>query len=305
MVNVARAACALIPFPLTPLNSFLYPNRVGVTLQGPGFTYTARSDFQGEDSFSIVVAGSINKIYGSSTIHVRVSVGTVPPTQENPAKKVESAKSAPTTRVGPTPFDNQTKTRFKWYPRIDNLTIIDWLTIALYFMASITCGILACRVGLEQPHWPRERGAWRSLAVLFLGLGINRQLNLDTVFTQAGRVLANYQGWYGHRALFQLAFIAQVALTCVVVEVTLLVWARRSPKSTRVALAGAVLVFSFVVIRAVSYHYVDRFLNKQILGFRRNSILEMAGIGLVLLASLWRQGLLTRRISFPARGKWG
>jgi hypothetical protein len=44
------------------------------TVQGYSFTYRARSDFKGEDSFSIVVVGKNRGIRGTSTIHVLVSV---------------------------------------------------------------------------------------------------------------------------------------------------------------------------------------------------------------------------------------
>ena len=45
-----------------------------VTLKGPGFSYTAKSDYQGEDSFVVSVSGSKNKACGFSTIRVLVSV---------------------------------------------------------------------------------------------------------------------------------------------------------------------------------------------------------------------------------------
>ena len=55
------------------------PPRVGqITLQGPGFNYTAKADFEGQDSFTLVISGSINKRQGSSTIHVAVVIGSPP-----------------------------------------------------------------------------------------------------------------------------------------------------------------------------------------------------------------------------------
>jgi hypothetical protein len=55
------------------------PPRVGqITLHGPGFNYTAKADFQGEDSFTLVISGSINKRQGSSTVHVAVVIGSPP-----------------------------------------------------------------------------------------------------------------------------------------------------------------------------------------------------------------------------------
>jgi hypothetical protein len=51
------------------------PRTGQVTIEGPGFTYTAKSDYEGEDSFTIALSGTINRVKGSSTIHLIVSVG--------------------------------------------------------------------------------------------------------------------------------------------------------------------------------------------------------------------------------------
>ena len=51
------------------------PPRFGqVTLVGPGFSYTAKSAFHGEDPFVVRVLGSKNHASGFSTIRVVVSV---------------------------------------------------------------------------------------------------------------------------------------------------------------------------------------------------------------------------------------
>ena len=50
------------------------PQSGDVNLLGPGFSYTAKPDFHGDDSFTVVVSGTINKVRGISTIRVLVSV---------------------------------------------------------------------------------------------------------------------------------------------------------------------------------------------------------------------------------------
>jgi hypothetical protein len=44
-----------------------------LTFHGPGVSYKAGLDFQGHDSFTVVVSGKIDRIRGSSTIHVVIS----------------------------------------------------------------------------------------------------------------------------------------------------------------------------------------------------------------------------------------
>jgi hypothetical protein len=51
------------------------PQSGQVKLLGPGFSYTAKSDFEGQDSFTIQVSGMLNRIRGSSDIRIIVSVG--------------------------------------------------------------------------------------------------------------------------------------------------------------------------------------------------------------------------------------
>ena len=50
------------------------PQSGNVRLLGPGLSYTAKPDFSGEDTFTVVVSGTINKVRGTSTIRVVVSV---------------------------------------------------------------------------------------------------------------------------------------------------------------------------------------------------------------------------------------
>ena len=55
------------------------PQTGQVTLRGPSFIYSAKSEYEGEDSFTIAVSGTINKSRGSSTIRIAVSVGSPAP----------------------------------------------------------------------------------------------------------------------------------------------------------------------------------------------------------------------------------
>ena len=45
-----------------------------VTVLGPGFSYTAKPDFEGQDAFTIQVTGTMVRMTGTSDIQVTVSV---------------------------------------------------------------------------------------------------------------------------------------------------------------------------------------------------------------------------------------
>jgi hypothetical protein len=83
----------------------------------------------------------------------------------------------------------------------------------------------------------------------------------------------------------QVCFIIGVAAVCLAATLILFFWIRRSPIQTWLALVGSTFVLGYVLIRAASFHHIDRFIGGRILGFKWNWILEMGGIAIVLLAS--------------------
>jgi len=194
-------------------------------------------------------------------------------------------------------------THFSWTPKIGDPTIGGWITVALYLLAAGSCWISARKLGLGDVSRSNERRAWWVISALFLALGINKELDLQTALTEAGRVLAHYQGWFEQRQVVQLAFIALVAIVCLIAAITLLLWTRRAPSPTRLALIGTTIVLGFVLIRAASFHHVDQFIGQKILGLRWNWVLEMSGISLVLFASEWRQVGIAKSRSVDVQSK--
>ncbi len=180
-------------------------------------------------------------------------------------------------------------TNFNWTPGIGDPTIGGWITVILYLLAVISCWKTANKLAKVNTGASEEQRTWRAISALFLALGINKQLDLQTALTEAGRMLAKSEEWYNQRQVVQLAFIVLVAIICVVATLVLLIWARNAPAPTWLALIGTIFVLGFVLMRAASFHHMDRFLGERILGFRWNWILEIGGISLVLLGSEWRR----------------
>jgi len=175
-------------------------------------------------------------------------------------------------------------TGFDWIPGIGDPTLGGWITVLLYVLASASSWGTARQINAEE-----ERRVWNSIAGLFVLLGINKQLDLQSAATEAGRVILGALGWYQQRQSLQLGFIILMALGCLVAAVALLRWARSAPVSTWLALIGVISVIGFVLIRAASFHHIDRLIGATFLGLRWNWILEMGGISMVLLSSLWRR----------------
>jgi len=174
--------------------------------------------------------------------------------------------------------------QFTWRPGIGDPTIGGWVTVVLYFFAVWSTWKTAHSVAASSGG-----DLWRTISILFIALGVNKQLDLQTALTELGRMIASEQGWYGERQTVQMWFIIGVALTCIFITIILLIWARKSPAPTRLALVGMTTVLAFVLIRAASFHHIDKFIGARILGLKWNWVLEMTGIAMVIIASEWRR----------------
>ena len=126
---------------------------------------------------------------------------------------------------------------------------------------------------------------WLLIAITMVLLGINKQLDLQTLLIQKVRNQAYTHGWYSDRRRYQVGFIAVILALGVGATVGLALWLRRVLRRVVLAIAGMGMLVLFVVIRAASFHYVDRALS---LGgrVRANWIIELSGLGLIILAAL-------------------
>src|SRR5262245_63104416 len=95
----------------------------------------------------------------------------------------------------------------RWRPGIGDPTPLGWLTVAAYAVAAALCARAALREGRSGP-----RGFWWGLAAALALLGVNKQLDLQTLLMQVSRDLARAQGWYDRRQAYQRLFIGGVAV---------------------------------------------------------------------------------------------
>jgi hypothetical protein len=181
---------------------------------------------------------------------------------------------------------------FRWSPGIGDPTLGGWITVFLYFAAAYFSWRVTRDVGADGGGTKSEMVVWRLLTIMFVALGINKQLDLQSAFTEIGRVVAHYQGWYENRRAVQFTFIGVVGGLCLLAALTLLAMIWKAPPATWLAAGGAILVLLFVGARAASFHHVDELINARVFGLRWNWILEMGGILLVLLAAHRRRTMI-------------
>ncbi len=169
----------------------------------------------------------------------------------------------------------------RWRPGIGDPTPLGWLTVLAYLVVTIICTVYAFRLwqakGLE--HRRRQIAAWVLVAFLLFLLGINKQLDIQTLLSQIGREISRTQGWYSDRRAIQFVFIIFVACTGTTSIAVLAFILRKSLRRHWLTFLGLLTLLLFVVIRAVSFHYVDAFLYTNIFGqFTLSSAIELLSL---------------------------
>jgi hypothetical protein len=197
----------------------------------------------------------------------------------------------------------------RWRPGIGDPTFVGWLTVAAYVIAAslaarafATARRAETRFNVSEPSAARDQRSmkhlWLLITVTMVLLGLNKQLDLQTLLIQEVRDRAYKHGWYNDRRRYQVDFILVVTAAAVLFGIGLSLRLRRVLRRVFVAVAGLGMLVVFVLVRASSFHYVDRALS---LGgrFKVNAILELGGIGLIIGAALQWQAAEQRLLAEP------
>ncbi len=162
-----------------------------------------------------------------------------------------------------------------------DLSVLAWFVTAAYFAAALPA-FRAARGSGDR----RDRLFWIGCAALLLLLGLNKQLDLQGYITTAGRTLARQEGWFEYRRLVQAGFIVLLCIAAAAVLAVLAAWLRRSAAAVKVAALGIVLLFTFILWRAASFHHMDVWVTRNVAGMRSGWWLELAGIVMIGISAM-------------------
>lgn len=178
----------------------------------------------------------------------------------------------------------------RWTPNIGDPTVIGWVTVAAYFIVAAIC--LKATLLSKSDTNKSLKNLWLFLTFFLIALGINKQLDLQTIFTLFGKNLVIEQGWYNDRYIFQIGFIIFIGLSGVVGLTALLKKYKHINTEIKIALVSCIILFIFILIRAISFHYMDFFINMEIVGIKINWLIELSSliiIGYAGIVHLWRK----------------
>jgi len=185
----------------------------------------------------------------------------------------------------------------EWRPTIGDPTFMGWLTVGSYF----GCAILGAIIVFVNRK--RDRGFlffWSTISLLMILLGINKQLDLQSLLTEVGRQIARAQGWMGDRRIVQFWFIVCFGITAVGIFLLFVIIIKDLFRRFALAFVGIFFLLGFIIIRASSFHHFQEFLGFRFFELKMNWVLELTGIYLIFLAEfkeMFTEIVLLRKIT--------
>jgi hypothetical protein len=183
-----------------------------------------------------------------------------------------------------------------WHLQAGDPTVLGWLTLVAYLLAALACwrASRTCRFGarmLERVHVDeaanqlRLAAWWLAAGVLMLTLGLNKELDLQTLIGEWGKQMALDQGWYPERRSVQRLFVLLFGTALLVGLGAAAFLLRHVLDRIAPALIGIALVFVYIGGRAMLFLVLR---DRPVAGLLSISWpLELAGIALVAW-SAWR-----------------
>lgn len=173
----------------------------------------------------------------------------------------------------------------RWHLGIGDPTVWGWLTVLAYLLAMARCFVKA-----KQDHLAGSPYQfWLYLGIFLLLLSINKQLDLQTWFSQVLRDLSLAHGWYEQRRILQFAFIVSIASVMLVLFVTLRIYLWNLWRSYKLVWSGLILLCVFILIRAASFHHIDILIRHTLLGLELNVLLENLALALIILGTYFHR----------------
>jgi len=171
----------------------------------------------------------------------------------------------------------------RWHAGIGDPTVVGWVTVLVYVVTMVLC----VRTTLTARRSGHPWRFWAGVSMAMVLLGVNKQLDLQSWFTEVGRDLALSEGWYEERRNVQVWFIAGLMMVAVLLLAGLRHVLDEAWHHYRTTCLGLAMLSVFVVMRAASFHHVDTLLRMRWGEISANGLIENSAL-LVVAYGAWQ-----------------
>lgn len=187
------------------------------------------------------------------------------------------------------PVLNELVTKVRWRPEIGDPDLLSW-TITI---SHLVAGLICLRIGFQRSQGTPLKGqsalqwVWLMLGFSLIFFGLNKQLDLQILLTEVGRILARDAGFFEKRKTIQAIFVAVFATASTIFVFGQLYFTRHRLHEFGFALLGMMCLVAFAIIRAATFYHLERYVNRlPFNGSYLNAALELGGSLLVSLGAV-------------------
>jgi len=167
-----------------------------------------------------------------------------------------------------------------WRPHLGDNDWLGWITVIGYLIAFILNLIVAIKV--NQTPEKNTRWFWYLTCFILLFLGINKQLDVQTLLIETGKKTAWVLGFYEQRRIFQKGFMLGIGVTMFTVLILTGKTLKTDWQKSKLTLLGLLFLIGFVLLRGATF---NRIFYSGYLFPHYQWILEIIGIILIIVSS--------------------
>lgn len=169
---------------------------------------------------------------------------------------------------------------FRWHPGFGDNYLLGWVTVLGYIIAALLTMICAIKVNHTKDK--NARWFWWLITFILLFLGINKQLDLQTLLIETGKKASWILGFYDQRRLFQKGFMLGLGIIFLVLFGLTGKALGAEWKKCKLTLLGLCFLMLFVLLRGAMFSRI--FYSGYILPHHQ-WFLEIIGIVLISISA--------------------
>ncbi|MBN2715723.1 MAG: hypothetical protein JXX14_07690 [Deltaproteobacteria bacterium] len=145
-----------------------------------------------------------------------------------------------------------------WRPKVGDPYPLAWATVFTYMLASVACALCAVRARhiFGNKDLKTHRFIWWFISTILLFLAVNKQLDLQTLFTQVMKLLAKHWDIYELGKRSQKYFLLGMGIISLGGLIWILWRIRKTWRKYVILMLGALMIVRFVLVRAGTFYGV-------------------------------------------------
>lgn len=176
-------------------------------------------------------------------------------------------------------------TDYPWHATIGNPAVLRWFTMLVYLVAVWRC----IAKSKNSKSYGGNYQFWLYLAAFLFLLGINKQLDLKSWFTEIIHHKAATYSWYEYRQSVLIGLVGLICFGVLLAMISFRLYLANSWRNHKITWFGIIPLLIFVVMQTGYPIYIDFFIFQRMYVLNIHLILEISALLLIILGTYFNK----------------